>query len=99
VGVRAKGGRDRGARAKGGRDREVRDRGRMLARHSQQGDDGRVHPIFNVARHSSQGDYGRIAPIFNVADQVSPMMPRVRSPMPVVSAMLVVMVTGAGGHP
>jgi hypothetical protein len=74
-GVRAKGGRDRGARAKGVRDREVRGRGRVLARHSQ------------------QGDYGRIAPIFKVADPASQMMmSRVRSPMPVVSAMLIVMV-------
>ena len=59
----------------GVRDRGVRDRGRVLARHSPQGDDGRV------------------APIFKVADPVSQMtMSRVRSPEPMVSAMLIVMV-------
>jgi hypothetical protein len=75
VGVRDRGVRDRGVRDRGVRDRGVRDRGRVLARHSLQGDDGRV------------------APIFNFTDPVSQMlMPRVRSPMPVVSAMLIVMV-------
>jgi hypothetical protein len=96
-GARVKGARVKGARVKGAR---VRDRGRVLARHSPQGDDGRIAPIFNIARHYSQGDDGRIAPIFNIADPVSPvMMPRVRSPMPMISATLIVMVTDAGGHP
>jgi len=49
-----------------------------------------------LPRHSSQGDDGSIAPIFNAADPVPRMiMRKVRSPMPVVSAILIVMVTVA----
>ena len=73
------GGRNRGFSSRGFSGRGFRDMGRILA------------------RHSSQGDDGGIAPIFNVADPVSQMMMhRVRSLMPVVSAILIVMVTVAG---